>query len=441
MSDPVRLATRVDESGPGRLELDDAELRVVAGPDKGTRQPLDEHRLVIGSGSDCDLVLHDATVSSRHAEITLAGDGWVLRDLGSKNGVRLHGWPIERAPLAAGMQLRLGKTTLQVHALASRRAVPLERPGRLMGIVAHSVKMRAVVAQLAQLGPTETTVLLEGETGSGKEVAAQALHGLSARAGAPLVVFDCGAVAPSLAAAELFGHERGAFSGAHAERAGVFEEADGGTLMLDEIGELPLELQPLLLRALETRVVRRVGGQRDRTCDVRVIAATHRNLTEEVKKGRFRMDLYYRLAVARVRLPPLRERPEDLPLLAQAFAAELGVALEPELLAVLASYEWPGNVRELRNFIARQAALPSSPGELLREQRPAELDPIFAGAQLRALSEARQQANDLFERRYVLEALARAGENISRAAELAGVSRQMFTRLIAKHQLRARDRE
>jgi DNA-binding NtrC family response regulator len=440
MSDPVKLATRVDESGPGRLELDDAELRVVAGPDKGARQPLDEHALVIGSGSDCDLVLHDPTVSSRHAEILLAGAGWQVRDLGSKNGVRLHGWPIERAPLAAGMQLRLGKTTLQVHALASRHAIPLERPGQFGGLIAHSVKMRAVVAQLTQLGPTETTVLLEGETGSGKELAAHALHAASARAPESLVVFDCGAVAPSLAAAELFGHERGAFSGAHAERPGVFEEAHGGTLFLDEIGELPIELQPLLLRAIETRVVRRVGGQRDRACDVRVIAATHRNLTEEVNRGRFRKDLYYRLAVVRVRLPPLRERPEDLPLLARAFAAELGVVLEPELLAVLSSYDWPGNVRELRNLIARQAALPSSASELLREGRQAVIDPLFAGAQLRALSDARQQASDLFERRYVLEALARADDNISRAAELAGVSRQMFTRLIAKHQLRARDR-
>jgi DNA-binding NtrC family response regulator len=443
MSDPVKLATRVDESGPGHLELDAAELRVVAGPDRNRRQPLDEHCLVIGSGGDCGLVLHDPTVSARHAEIVLAGDGWVVRDLGSKNGVRLHGWPIERAPLAAGMQLRLGKTTLQVHALRGHHAIPLERPGQFAGLVAHSVKMRAVVAQLTQLGPTETTVLLEGETGCGKELAAHALHAFSVRAGEPFVVFDCGAVAPTLAAAELFGHDRGAFSGASSDRAGVFEAAHGGTLFLDEIGELPLELQPLLLRAIEQRVIRRLGGRHDRACDVRVVAATHRNLAEEVQEGRFRKDLYYRLAVARVRIPPLRERPEDLPLLARTFAAELGALLEPELIAVLSSYEWPGNVRELRNLIARQAAQPSSAAQLLREQSAATLaiaDPLFAGVELRPLHEARTQAGDLFERRYLLEALARAEDNVSRAAELAGVSRQLFTRLLAKHNLRARDR-
>ena len=440
MSDPVKLATRVDESGPGRLELDAAELRVVAGPDKNLRQPLDAHGLTIGSGGDCGLVLHDPTVSTRHAEVVLAGDGWIIRDLGSKNGLRLHGWPIERAPLAAGMQLRLGKTTLQVHALRGRHAIALERPGQFAGLVAHSVKMRAVVAQLTQLGPSDTTVLLEGETGSGKELAAHALHAWSTRAGEPLIVFDCGAVAPTLAAAELFGHDRGAFSGADRERAGVFEAAHGGTLFLDEIGELPLELQPLLLRAIEQRVVRRVGGRHDRACDVRVVAATHRNLAEEVQQGRFRKDLFYRLNVARVRIPPLRERPEDLPLLARTFAAELGLALEPELLAVLSSYEWPGNVRELRNLIARQAAQPSSPAQLLREQSSAPADPIFAGVALRSLHEARTQAGDAFERRYLLEALARAADNVSRAAELAGVSRQMFTRLLAKHNLRGRDR-
>ena len=443
MADQVKLATRVDESGPGRLELDAAELRVVAGPDRNLRQPLDEHGLVIGTAGDCGLVLHDPTVSSRHAEISLVSDGWIVRDLGSKNGVRLHGWPIERAPLAAGMQLRLGKTTLQVHALKGRHAIALERPGQFAGLVAHSVKMRAVVAQLTQLGPTETTVLLEGETGSGKELAAQALHAASLRAGEPLVVFDCGAVAPTLAAAELFGHERGAFSGAAHDRPGVFEAAHGGTLFLDEIGELPLDLQPLLLRAIEQRMVRRIGGRQDRACDVRVVAATHRNLAEEVRAGRFRKDLYYRLAVARVRIPPLRERPEDLPLLARTFAVELGLALEPELVAVLASYEWPGNVRELRNLIARQAAQPASAAQLLREQSAASAasaDPVFAGVGLRPLHEARTHAGDAFERRYLLEALARAEDNVSRAAELAGVSRQLFTRLIAKHNLRVRDR-
>jgi DNA-binding NtrC family response regulator len=440
MTTPRPLSTHVAEIGPGRLELDAAELRVVGGPDKGARVRLGSTTLAIGSAPDSGLPLHDPTVSSRHAEVLVEARGYVIRDLGSKNGVLLHGWPIERAPLCDRMQLRLGRSTLQVRALGLRDAIPLVTPGTFGALVAHSVKMRAAVATLAQLAASDVTVLLEGETGAGKEVAARALHDLGARARAPFCVFDCGAVAPALIAAELFGHERGAFSGADAARAGLFEQAEGGTLFCDEIGELPLDLQPMLLRAIETRSIRRVGGAGERRCDVRVVAATNRNLEEEVRAGRFRKDLFYRLAVARLRLPPLRERPEDIPVLARHFAAELGVVLPVELGAVLSSHGWPGNVRELRNVIARLAAQPASLGELLPAAGGAR-DPLFDGARLRPLSEARGQAGDEFERRYLTEALARADGNISAAAELAGVSRQLFTKLVAKHGLRWRDRQ
>jgi DNA-binding NtrC family response regulator len=300
--------------------------------------------------------------------------------------------------------------------------------------------MRAAVATLEQLATSDVTVLVEGETGVGKEVAAQVLHGWSARARGPFLVFDCGAVAPSLAAAELFGHERGAFSGAVEARAGLFEQADGGTLFCDEIGELPLDLQPLLLRAIESRSVRRLGATREQRCDVRLIAATHRNLGEEVRAGRFRKDLYYRLAVARVRLPPLRERSEDIGPLAHHFAAETGATLSPELVAILTSYGWPGNVRELRNVIVRLAAAPASLRDLL-PAADAGGDLLLDGSELRPLADARARASDDFERRYLLEALARGGGSISRAAELAGVSRQLFTKLVAKHQLRLKDRQ
>jgi DNA-binding NtrC family response regulator len=432
------LSTHVEEIGRGRLELDAAELRVVAGPEKGAHVALGSIALTIGSAADNGLVLHDPTVSARHAEVLVEDRGYVIRDLASKNGVLLHGWPIERAPLCDRMQLRLGRTTLHVRALGGRHTIALASPGELGGLLAHSVKMRAAVAALEQFAVSDVTVLLDGETGVGKEVAARALHGWSRRARGPFCVFDCGAVAPSLIAAELFGHERGAYSGADAQRAGIFEEADGGTLFCDEVGELPLEAQPMLLRAIENKTVRRLGASHEQRRDVRVIAATNRNLEEEVRAGRFRKDLYYRLAVARVRLPPLRERPEDIPVLARAFAAELGAPLSPELVAVLSSYGWPGNVRELRNVIARLAAQPTSVRDLL----PATTrDPIFDGVKLRPLSEARSHANDEFERRYLAEALARADGNISNAAEQAGVSRQLFTKLAAKHQLRVRDRQ
>ena len=440
MSAPRPLSTHVEEIGPGRLEIDAAELRVVGGPDKGARVALGSETLTIGCAGDSGLVLHDPTVSARHAEVAIGARGYVIHDLGSKNGVVLNGWPVERVPLCDRMQLRLGRTTLQVRALGSRHAIPLVRPGQFGPLVAHSVKMRAAVAMLEQLAMSDVTVLLEGETGAGKEVAAQALHGFGARSRGPFCVFDCGAVAPSLIAAELFGHERGAFSGAEADRAGVFEQAEGGTLFCDEIGELPLDAQPMLLRAIDAKTIRRLGASRERHCDVRVIAATHRNLEEEVRGGRFRKDLYYRMAVARVRLPPLRERAEDIAVLARNFAVELGVPLPPELLAVLSSYGWPGNVRELRNVIARLAAQPSNLSEILPGASGGG-DALFDGAKLRPLTEARGHASDDFERRYLTEALARAGGSVSGAAELAGVSRQLFTKLVAKHQLRLKDRD
>ena len=436
------LSTRVREGGPARLEIEAALVRVVAGPGKGLEVPLGADSLLLGSSSECGLVLDDPTVSARHAEIRLERGRYVLRDLGSKNGVLLGEWPVERVVLCDRMQLALGRSRLVVRATGGRAEIALARPGAFGGLCARSVKMRAVVAALEALAATDTTVLIEGETGTGKEVAAQALHDAGPRAGGPFVVLDCGALAPTLVAAELFGHERGAYSGAAEPRAGLLEQAHGGTLFCDEIGELPLEVQPLFLRALERKSVRRLGGSRERACDVRVVAATHRNLSEEARLGHFRRDLYYRLAVARVRLPPLRERPEDLPVLAQTFAAEQGAPLEPELLVLLAAYGWPGNVRELRNVIARLAARPGEreglfgTGELVRPE-----DPILDGVALRPLGEARERAGQAFERRYLLAALERAGGNISRAAAQAGVSRQLFPRLCARHRLRERDRE
>ena len=429
------LSTEIFEIGPGRLEIDAAEIAVTHGPDRGLAIPLGVHPLSIGTDGDCDLVLHDRTVSSRHAEIRIGPRGYVVRDLGSKNGLRIGAVAIERAPLCDGTRLHLGSTELTVRALGGRHSIALASPGDFGGLAAQSVAMRALVAELAQLANADTTVLIEGETGTGKEVAAQALHENSVRERGPFVVLDCGAVPRPLLAAELFGHERGAFSGAMEARKGLLEQADGGTLFLDEITELPLEAQPILLRALDAKTVRRIGGNAA-NFDVRIIASTSRNLAEEVRAHRFREDLYFRLAVARVRLPPLRERREDIPALAHAFARECGIALPPELLALMTSYDWPGNVRELRNAVAR-ATIRQDPESVLEAAgRPND---AFRGG-LSDLPEARRQAIEAFEREYVREAIGRAGGSISRAAQLAGVSRQMFTRLCEKHGLRVRDR-
>jgi len=442
MAETKLISTHVDSSGPGRLELDRAELRVVAGSDRGAKFSLGHDSLLIGSADDCEIVLHDPTVSSHHAEISVGERGYEVRDLQSKNGTLLGQWPIVRAPLADRMRLKLGQTTLAVHALGGRHIVPLHAPGGLKLLIACSIRMRATAAIIEQLAPNDMTVLIEGETGTGKEVTAQTLHELSPRSRGPFVVFDCGGVQPSMLAAELFGHERGAFSSAHTARPGMFEEAHGGTLFLDEIGELPIDVQPMLLRAIETKTVRRVGSNRDLVCDVRVVAATNRNLEELVRQKRFRSDLYYRLAVGRVRLPPLRDRREDVVPLAERFCAELGATLTPEIVTLFTSYAWPGNVRELRNMVAQIAATPREIPSALRAPKVESLEEAISdGESMRPLRDARRLAGETFERRYLSELLARAEYSVTRAAELADVSRQMLTRLLARYGMRLRDRD
>jgi transcriptional regulator with GAF, ATPase, and Fis domain len=300
-------------------------------------------------------------------------------------------------------------------------------------------------------------VLVTGETGTGKELVSRAIHNRSNRKGRPLVVFDCGAAPETLVESELFGHERGAFTGAVAAREGLFEVADTGTIFIDEIGELPLELQPKLLRVLEQREVRRVGSTKVRHVDVRVVAATNRNLRDEVAAGRFREDLYYRLAVVEIRLPALRERKEDLPLLVEHLLHRAehnrGVrGLAPDVRALLESYHWPGNVRELGNVIER--ALPFSDGSLitldalpeaLRAARPAaaplprpapSADPALATLPLK---DAKDAIIEEFERQYLIDLIERHDGNVSRAARTAGMDRKSITRLLKKHQIRYRD--
>jgi DNA-binding NtrC family response regulator len=427
------LSTILLEGDRPTFECDGAELKVVAGPDRGQKVALSADSLVIGSADACGLVLHDETVSARHAEVVATPRAYVIRDLGSTNGVFCGAQPIERAPLIDGMRITLGSTTLVVHALRARRTIPLGKAGDFHGLVARSIKMRAIAAQLEALASSDAPVLLEGETGTGKEVAAEALHAASARSSGPFVVFDCGALVPALAMAQLFGHERGAFTGADQAHGGALEQAEGGTLFFDEIGELPLEIQPMLLGVLERKRSRRIGGTDENRHDLRVVAATNRNLTEEVRAGRFRQDLYYRLAVGRVRLPPLRERGDDIAVLASRFARELGATLPPEAMIPLQSYEWPGNVRELKNTIARLAAHPE--GSVLPETG----DSIFETATgVRHLPEARRLSSEAFERQYLERALRRAGGSLTRVAELAGVSLRVIQTLAAKHGVRIR---
>ncbi len=420
------LTTQLLEGGAAsRLLLDRAQISVIKGPDKGVVMPLGLHTLIIGSASTSDLVLHDAAVSSRHARISIDRNRYVLRDLHSKNGVQIAGVAVFELPITGLTTFQIGTSTLQIKPLRGQESIELGQPRQLAALMAHSVKMRAVATTLERLAQNDITILLEGETGTGKEVAAHAIHEASARRGGPFVVFDCGAQTGDMAASELFGHVKGAFTGASDNRAGALAAAEGGTLLLDEVGELPLELQPLLLRALEGRETRAVGASKTSRHDVRILAATNRNLREEVRAGRFREDLLYRLAVATVRLPPLRERGEDVTRLAQHFANEQGTRLTPELLSLFQQHEWPGNVRELRHMVSRAAI---------------STDPAFVapdlGVTMLALPEARRLATEDFERDYLVKVLARAADNVTEAAKIAGVSRQMLTRLISKHGIR-----
>ncbi len=307
-------------------------------------------------------------------------------------------------------------------------------------IVGTSAAMQRLLGDITRLARTDITVLVEGETGTGKDLAAEWIHRASSRADGPYVVFDCGSVVSTLAESALFGHERGSFTGAVTSRPGAFEQASGGTLFLDELGELPRDLQSKLLRILETREVRRVGGRRTIPVDVRVVAATNRDLAAEAQQGRFRQDLYFRIAVAQVTIPPLRERMEDIPILIDHFLASRRPpvprsGIPAEAMEQFLSYHWPGNVRELRNAVYQLFVTPDRVLRGARDGAPSpDADaPLADPVLVRPLRIARRQATDTFELDYLTAVLKVAGGNVSRAAEVAGVSRQMLTKLLRKH--------
>ncbi|ACG71555.1 two component, sigma54 specific, transcriptional regulator, Fis family [Anaeromyxobacter sp. K] len=325
-------------------------------------------------------------------------------------------------------------------------------PSSFHNLVGRSARMRAVYGLLDKAAGLDITVLLLGETGTGKELAARAIHYHSARRERRFVPVNCGALPAELVESELFGHARGAFTGAAAAKAGLFEEAQGGSLFLDEVGELPLPAQVKLNRALQEREIRRVGDTQPLKVDVRVIAATHRDLREEVRAGRFREDLFYRLHVFPVTLPPLRERAEDVPLLAQHFLAkharalrrELAGGFEPEALRRLAGYPWPGNVRELENAVERAVAVSS--GDRVRvADLPAEVagaapvGPEPADLAKLPYKEAVAEARDRTSREYLVALLAEFGGNVTRAAERAGMERESLHRLLRRYGLRSDD--
>jgi transcriptional regulator with GAF, ATPase, and Fis domain len=350
----------------------------------------DKGTVRIGAMEDNDIVVTDETVSRYHCRIVQEEAGYLLCDLGSTNGTFVNGVRVREAFLHTGSTIGIGQSEVQFFATQEKVEIIPSPKNRLGDIIGKNVKMRELYAVIEKIAPTGATVIIEGETGTGKEVVAQTIHKLSPRAGSSMMVFDCGAVPKNLIESELFGHEKGSFTGAIMTRQGLFEMAHGSTLFLDELGELPSELQPKLLRALEQREIRRVGATRSLKVDVRIIAATNRQLEEEVRSGRFRQDLFYRLSVVRLFLPPLRERTDDIPLLVESFLHDHAYNrlpdgnrkcshLSADALELLLAYRWPGNVRELVNAVERAVSFASSdvitPDDLPEAIRSAELRP------------------------------------------------------------------
>ncbi|MEJ7733735.1 MAG: sigma 54-interacting transcriptional regulator, partial [Polyangiaceae bacterium] len=418
------------------LRTPSVELTVVDGPDRGRRVRLTQATSRVGAAKGNALVLSDPTVSRLHCEIAVGPEGITLRDGGSTNGTFVDGRRIRDIDVGAGTLVGVGATTFRVDVGPEPAFVALSEGHGFGEVLGASAAMRRIYAVLEKAAVTDTTVLITGETGTGKELVAQALHEASRRAQGPFCTIDCGAIPETLMESELFGHVRGAFSGATADRKGIFEASEGGTVFLDEVGELPLTMQPKLLRALESRQVRRIGTNQSRRVDVRVVAATNRSLARSVNQGSFREDLYYRLAVIEVELPPLRARREDIPALAAHFIERFSGQAEPlppALLSGLLGRDWPGNVRELRNVIERCVSLgfPETAGAAAA---PAS-GPAGAAGQVPVhlpLKEARLAWTEQFESVYVRALLERTGGNVTRAAALAGVTRRFFQRTMAR---------
>ncbi|MBW2525788.1 MAG: sigma 54-dependent Fis family transcriptional regulator [Deltaproteobacteria bacterium] len=415
-------------------------VSVLDGPDAGKQWVLDgacPSRSLVGSSPACEVRLNDPTVSRRHAAFELEGDRLRISDLSSKNETVVHGMTVIDAYLRGGERIELGATVLSVE---RRRGTPPKLPSdvRFGRTVGASTEMRRLYPLCDRLASADIPIIIEGETGTGKEVLAHSLHEGGPRAGRPFVIFDCTTAPATLLESELFGHRKGAFTGAATDRVGLFQEAHGGTLFIDEIGDLHIALQAKLLRVIDSSQYRRVGSNDYHQADVRIIAATRRDLDREVTAGRFRDDLYHRLAVGRIELPPLRKRRGDVWALCRHFAAEMGQDLEalpPELLSRWDRETWPGNVRELKNAVARHLVLGDlALGPALEDVADDETGDLVARilAERLPLQDARDKLNREFSRLYLRQALEDSGGNVTHAANASGISRRYLQILKAK---------
>ncbi len=457
---------------PGSHTVRGFRLAVVEGPGEGKSWQSEGDRCSIGSFANNDFVIEDATVSRYHCEIRIDDDGARAVDLQSRNGTFIDGVQVVEGFLRGGSILRLGRAVIRFQFRNESNQLPLSESSSFGFMVGSSVPMRTAFAMLERAARSDATLLLEGETGTGKGRAAESIHRASARRDRPFMVVDCGSIPANLLESELFGHEKGAFTGADNRRIGVFEEAEGGTIFLDEIGEMPQEVQPKLLRVLENREVRRVGSNAFRPVNVRVVAATNRDLRAEVNAGRFRSDLYFRLAVVRIELPPLRRRPEDIPMLVEAFLSQPAMdghserLTAPDFIGHLQRAAWPGNVRELKNYLERcvvfdEAVPPPTDSGAIDTTSEIRIDEIQHRAQRQArdsdqpvaeghasrgaliaidldmqLQDARKLAVEEFERRYLSGLLERHEGRVAQAATAAGIDRVYMYKLLRRYKIK-----
>ncbi len=435
------------EEQSSRIHLLKCKLTVTSGELKGKDFTLSLPVIQIGTKTGNQIVLKDETMSRVHFEIHQTKDGYLLKDLESMNGTFINGVRVKEGYLTAGAIIRAGKTEMKFSPLDEVFEITPSKKAKFGPMIGGSMPMRKIYTIIEKVAPTDVTCIIEGESGTGKELVAQAVHEKSKRSKKSMVIFDCSAVPENLIESELFGHEKGSFTGATGLRHGAFELADGSTIFLDEIGELPIDLQPKLLRVLESRTIKRVGGDRPIPVDVRVVAATNRNLEAEVKKGNFREDLFYRLNVVPIYLPPLRRRKDDVPMLIHSFIEDYNKqnterqcdGIESGALQLLSSYDWPGNVRELKNTMSRILSFMDTT-KITLEDVPEKVKVPVAKAELDiredlGFKDAKEQWISSFEKQYLQEILKRNNYNISATAKEAGIDRKSVQRLIKKYGL------